>query len=155
MSLSFSPRKCHRYGHGIVISHIIRKKKRLRLLRRLTFCTRYIDDLWNPLVPSREFQRIAKQIYPSWLKLGLEHQATEINYLDMTIWHTQSNPVEWHSRLYDKKIAMIAKGLKLNKFPHPASKLSERCKYGVITSQLHRYNVACTPMTFSTVLPSA
>ena len=62
----------------------------------------------------------------------------------MTIWHTHDNPVEWHSRLYDKKIAMIAKGLKLNKFPHPASKLSERCKYGVITSQLHRYNVACT-----------
>merc|ERR1712139_200269 len=49
-----------------------------------------------------------------------------------------------HSRLYDKKIAMVAKGLKLNKFPDPASKLSSRCKYGVITSQLHRYNVACT-----------
>ena len=39
---------------------------------------------------------------------------------------------------------MIAKGLKLNRFPHPQSKLSRRCKYGVITSQLHRYNVACT-----------
>ena len=39
---------------------------------------------------------------------------------------------------------MVAKGLKLNKFPNPASKLSTRCKYGVITSQLHRYNMACT-----------
>ena len=60
----------------------------------------------------------------------------------MTIW--QGNEAEWHSKLYDKKVAMIEKGLKLNKFPHPASKLSTRCKYGVITSQLHRYNVACT-----------
>ena len=41
-------------------------------------------------------------------------------------------------------LRMIAKGLKLNRFPHPKSKLSPQCKYGVITSQLHRYNVACT-----------
>ena len=39
---------------------------------------------------------------------------------------------------------MIEKGLELNKFPHPSSKLAKRCKYGVITSQLHRYNVVCT-----------
>ena len=60
----------------------------------------------------------------------------------MTIWC--NNKTEWNSKLYDKNIGMIAKGLKLNKFPHPESKLSSRCKYGVITSQLHRYNVACT-----------
>ena len=59
----------------------------------------------------------------------------------MSIWCENS---KWHSKLYDKKIAMIDKGLKINKFPHPESKLSTRCKYGVITSQLHRYNVACT-----------
>ena len=69
----------------------------------------------------------------------------------MTIWHKDSHKDgtkmatgEWHSKLYDKKVQMIAKGMKLNKFPHPDSKLSTRCKYGVITSQLHRYNVACT-----------
>ena len=52
--------------------------------------------------------------------------------------------VEWHSKLYDKKVGMIAKGLKLNRSPHPESKLSLRCKYGIITSQLHRYNSVCT-----------
>ena len=41
---------------------------------------------------------------------------------------------------------MVDAGLKLDKFPHPTSKLSTRCKYGVITSQLHRYNVACTQL---------
>ena len=118
----------------------------LDTIRRLSFCTRYIDDLWNPLVGKTEFQKIAKKIYPSWLKLGLEDSGVSVNYLDMTIWHsTASNePVCWHSKLYDKKVGLIEKGLKLNRFPHPASKLSHRCKYGVIASQLHGYNTVCT-----------
>ena len=110
-------------------------------IRRLAFCTRYIDDLWNPLVSANEFKTVVKAIYPSWLELGLEHKGETVNYLDMTIWNKDK---KWHSKLYDKKLGMIAKGLKLNRFPHPCSKLAERCKYGVITSQLHRYNVVCT-----------
>ena len=87
-------------------------------------------------------EKIAEKIYPSWLTLGLEHKGDQVNYLDMTIWCNRDK--EWHSKLYDKKLNMIAKGLKLNRFPHPGSKLARRCKYGVITSQLHRYNVVCT-----------
>ena len=115
-------------------------------LRKLALCTRYIDDLWNPLMKKAKFQAIVKQIYPDWLKLGLEAEGEHVNYLDMTIWcsKTAAGETEWHSKLYDKKVKMLEKGLKLNKFPHPESKLSKRCKYGVITSQLHRYNVACT-----------
>ena len=117
------------------------------LLRRLSFCTRYIDDLWNPLVEKSEFQKIVKKIYPEWLTLGLEHEGKSVNYLDLTIWCTgevERQNIMWHSKLYDKKVELVAKGLKLNKFPDPESKLSMRCKYGVITSQLHRYKVACT-----------
>ena len=117
------------------------------LLRRLSFCTRYIDDLWNPLVEKSEFQKIVKKIYPGWLKLGLEHEGESVNYLDLTIWCTgdvERRNIKWHSKLYDKKLELVAKGLKLNKFPDPESKLSMRCKYGVITSQLHRYKVACS-----------
>ena len=66
----------------------------------------------------------------------------------MTISYDDS---QWQSKLYDKKKALMRAGLKLNKFPHPESKLSERCKYGVITSQLHRYKVACSrPRDFMT-----
>ena len=83
-----------------------------------------------------------KKIYPPWLQLGLEHECEIVNYLDMSIWCTAE--AKWHSKLYDKKVGLAAKGLKLNRFPHPQSKLSTCCKYGVITSQLHRYNVACT-----------
>ena len=110
-------------------------------------CVCVCDDLWNPLVESAKFQRIVKQIYPEWLSLGLEHHGERVNYLDMTVWCTGSvkaRNVKWHSKLYDKKIELVAKGLKLNKFPDPESKLSMRCKYGVITSQMHRYMVACS-----------
>lgn len=125
---------------------IASKSTKWQRLRDLTFCTRYIDDLWNPLVTKADFQEIAQQIYPqeSGLMLGdPEHDGRLVNYLDMTIWF-ECNSRQWHSKLYDKKLDLVAKGLKLNKFPDPASKLSTRCKYGVITSQLHRYNVACT-----------
>ena len=111
------------------------------VLRKLSFCARYIDDLWNPLIETEAFKRITKAIYPSWLKLGdPEHEGPSVNYLDMAIWYDKT----WHSKLYDKRVELVAKGLKLNKFPHPESKLSSRCKYGVITSQLHRFNTACT-----------
>ena len=116
-------------------------------MRKLSFCTRYIDDLWNPLIKRSEFQQIVSDIYPNWLQLGApEHEGKAVNYLDMTMWCRNK---QWHSKLYDKRIALVAKGLKLNTFPHPESKLSSRCKFGVITSQLHRFNIACTqPSSF-------
>ena len=116
------------------------------LLRDLSFCTRYIDDLWNPRVDRNTFEEIVKKMYPaeSGLELGEpEHDTQAVDYLDMTIWFDNISK-QWHSKLYDKKLDLVKKGLKLNKFPDPTSKLSSRCKYGVITSQLHRYNVACT-----------
>ena len=111
----------------------------------LAFCTRYIDDLWTPLVEETTFRAVTTQMAgnPEWLPLGEpEASGQEINYLDMSIKHKNSSSV-WSSKLYDKQEAMVAKGLKLNKFPHPESMLTRRCKYG-ITSQLHRYNVACS-----------
>ena len=116
--------------------------KRHKFLTQLALCSRYIDDLWNPLIRAKKFQAIAKQIYPRWLKLGApEHQGAAVPYLDMTITHDSSG---WRSSLFDKRIALQQQGLKINKFPHPKSKLSSRCKYGVITSQLHRFNTACS-----------
>jgi len=111
-------------------------------MRRMSYCTRYIDDLWNPAVAGATFQQATVQMYPDWLKLGdPEDEGADVNYLDMNIWNEGDR---WHSRLYDKRVGLVKKGLKLNKFPHPTSKLSVRCKLGIITSQLHRFEVACT-----------
>ena len=99
------------------------------------------------MVAGGEFTEIAANMYPPWLQPGEpEFRGEEINYLDMTI-KCEMGTSNWSSKLYDKKEAMILKGLKLNKFPHPESMLSSRCKYGVITSQLHRYTVACSSLT--------
>ena len=59
----------------------------------------------------------------------------------MTIFHQNGL---WQSKLYDKRVDLQRTGLKVNRFPDQRSKLTDRCKYGVITSQLHRYAVACT-----------
>ena len=54
----------------------------------LAFCTRYIDDLWNPLVEETTFRSVTAQMYPEWLPLGKpEARGQEINYLDMSIKH--------------------------------------------------------------------
>ena len=99
------------------------------------------------MVAEGEFTEITANMYPQWLQLGApEFKGEEINYLDMTI-KCENGTSKWSSKLYDKKEAMIRKGLKLNKFPHPESMLSSRCKYGIITSQLHRFSVACSSLT--------
>lgn len=65
-------------------------------------------------------------MYPDWLKLGdPKHEGADVNGLDMNIWNEGNR---WHSRLYDERVGLAKKGLKLNKFPHPTSKLSVRCK---------------------------
>ena len=69
----------------------IRNKTAHQLLWKLSCCTRYIDDLWNPLVPKAKFQSITRQIYPTWLQLGdPESEGKMVNYLDMTIWQQDS-----------------------------------------------------------------
>ena len=117
--------------------------KRHNPLTKLAFSTRYIDDLWNPLLEKPRFTKIAQDIYPAWLPLDEpESEGPSVNYLDMSIWCDNTKNI-WHSKLYDKRVALMKKGLKLNRFPHPQSKLATQCKVGVITSQLHRYNIAC------------
>ena len=85
---------------------------------------------------------ITKRKYSKWLALGeLEHEGNAVNYLDMTIGQRDGT---WQSTLYDKRVELEAKGLKRNKFPHPETKITTTCKYGVISSQLHRFKTVCT-----------
>ena len=123
----------------------LRNQKAKDMLQYLSCCTRYIDDLWNPLVNEETFRDITTHIYPEWLPLGEpEMKGRCVNYLDMSIY--KENRM-WHSKLYDKTVELTAKGLKTNKFPHRDSKLTTRCKYNIITSQFHRFTVACTKTT--------
>ena len=78
------------------------------------------------MVDKANFQDTAQQIYPpeSGLALGdPEHVGHSVNYLDMAIWF-DNKCQQRHSKLFYKKLELVAKGLKLNKFPDPPSKLS-------------------------------
>ena len=82
------------------------------------------------------------QIYPTWLQLGEpESEGKIVNYLDMSIWQQDGT---WQSKLYDKRVDLQTKGLTLNKFPHAETKITTRCKYGVISSQLYRFKTVCS-----------
>ena len=44
-----------------------RQQHQVATIHKLAFCTRYMDDLWNPLVDKEKFQTILKKIYLEWL----------------------------------------------------------------------------------------
>ena len=70
------------------------------------------------------FRVVTAQMYPEWLPLGQpEARGQEINYSVMSIKHNNDTS-KLSSKLYDKWEAMVAKGLKLNKSPHPESMLT-------------------------------
>ena len=58
----------------------------------------------------------------------------------MSIWWDVEER-KWHSKLHGKKEELMAKGLKNQQIPIPTS-VSPNFKYGIITRQLHHFNVA-------------
>ena len=40
------------------------KSAKWKRTRNMSLCTRYIDDLWSPLVDKANFQETAEQFYP-------------------------------------------------------------------------------------------
>ena len=67
----------------------------------------------------------------------------KVNYLDMTIWHSTAES-KMVCKLYDTRVGLAEKGLVLNKFPQVDLCLPEQSKYGIVTSQCHRYMVTCS-----------
>jgi hypothetical protein len=109
------------------------------LLRQLSLNTRFIDDLLNLCVPGNVMRGIVLEIYSSsGLIITSEGAGNRVDYLDMTIWHSKRCN-KMMSKVYDKRIALQAKGLQCNKFPHKDSCLSRQCKYGIVTSQCSRF----------------
>ena len=61
--------------------------KRHNALTKLAFSTRYIYDLWSPLLEKPRLTKIAQDTYPAWLPLDEpESEGPSVNYLDMSIW---------------------------------------------------------------------
>ena len=65
-----------------------------------------------------------------------------VNFLDITVEvNAKQNKFTW--KLFDKRDGILVNGIKLSSwrnFPHVKTMLAHSCKYGVITSQLYRFN---------------
>ena len=105
---------------------------------RVASCCRAIDDVLMIDLTSAERRWVLDRIYPASLQLTEEYASPgPIRYLDMEIKHDRGG---FYTDLYDKRDVMAAAGKmdRVRKFPHVDSALSLQCKYGCITSFLHR-----------------
>mmetsp|Transcript_31524 Transcript_31524/g.76680 ORF Transcript_31524/g.76680 Transcript_31524/m.76680 type:complete len:250 (+) Transcript_31524:64-813(+) len=82
--------------------------------------------------------RLVKRMYPPELELKeVCRSPGRIFYLDMEIRRDRAG---FYTTLYDKREALANAGLmgQVRKWPHISSVLSTRCKYGTVTSFMHR-----------------
>ena len=120
----------------------------LQVTQGFLLTKRYIDDLFsmnNPYmqhllyVDQHYFHPDLHGIYPRSLLVSVADVGTSIDYMDVTIL-----PVTGHSQrvttiLYDKREHKPLASLFIVKYPHISSNISDSAKYGIITSQFHRY----------------
>ena len=97
-----------------------------------------IDDVLFIDVSPAERKWTVARMYPPSLELKLERESpADMVYLDLAIRHDRGG---WYTDLYDKRDALHEQGLieVARKFPHFEAKLSQQCKYSVLTSFAHR-----------------
>jgi hypothetical protein len=112
------------------------------LAGRLARCCRNIDDVLFFDIKKGEVDWALEIFYPSATGLELKCECAtwegdgEIHYLDMYI---RDDGHGMYTTVYDKRTALAAAGMmgEVRRFPHVLSKLSETCKYAVLTSFLN------------------
>ncbi|DBA82247.1 TPA: hypothetical protein ACH3X2_000518 [Trebouxia sp. C0005] len=118
------------------------------IARAFLLTARYIDDLAsinNPYLHSLLYvdqhfhhNRILG-IYPRTLRVTTADSGISINYMDVTIQRQHSSSSRITTILYDKREHSPLADQFIIKFPHAMSNISAAAKYGVITSQYHRF----------------
>ncbi|KAL1529183.1 hypothetical protein AB1Y20_000142 [Prymnesium parvum] len=114
------------------------RERLLGLAARLSRCARAIDDILFLDITIDERDWIVKRMYPPALELKeVCRSPGRIFYLDTEIRRDRAG---FYTTLYDKREALASAGLmgQVRKWPHVSSVLSTRCKYGTITSFMHR-----------------
>ena len=103
-------------------------------LEHMAVTSRMIDDIIT--VDYNEFDPV--RIYPAHCRPTLSHEGHSVPALDMQL---SQDGRGFYSRLFDKRRQL---GLTFRRFPALRSVLSDRCKYGVMGSQVHRFMAICT-----------
>jgi hypothetical protein len=112
----------------------------ISLLTRHCRVKRFVDDLIA--VDHPDMPRLVNDIYPPMLTVNLSADDVRVDFLDMHIHLTSDS--HWAVSIYDKRRLPQFAHLHLIKYPHINSALGESAKYGVLTSQFHRYRRLCT-----------
>ena len=111
----------------------------LRSLAVRTACScRAIDDVLLINIAAADRRWLLLRMYPASLEHKEEYASPgPIRYLDMEIKHDRGG---FYTDLYDKRDVLAAQGKMSSvlKFPHIQSRLSTACKYGCMTSFMHR-----------------
>ena len=139
---------CYSYEYDF-ISRLVAAGK-FDLLRRFRFTRRFVDDLLscdNPdfcrylYVTSVDADGIAG-IYPSFLRLSGEQDSLErVSFLDT---YVAFDGRSWFTKTYDKREHPPLSRVDSLKYPDPSCYISDRAKFGIITSRLHGFGRICT-----------
>jgi hypothetical protein len=114
----------------------------LSLLKHHRWVKRFVDDLFAAGHP--QFASLIPTIYPPSLTVTLSADAPAVDYLDMHISLTSKQ--YWGVDIFDKRRQAKFAHLHLLKYPPIDSVLGASAKYGVLTSQFHRFRRLCTQM---------
>jgi hypothetical protein len=114
------------------------------LARQLQNCTRYIDDLFNLDIPDFDSLRyLPEGIYPKdILELNVADAGHSVPYMDIFV--RQNRRRGLITTIYDKRLDDKFKDVQVIRYPHIDSCLASMAKYGIVTSQMHRFARRCS-----------
>jgi hypothetical protein len=117
----------------------------VRLMRRLQFAGRYVDDLLG--IDTDILRDILytdgprRGIYPRGsLQLDETGAGTHVPYMDILLQQTSGIELD----LYDKRNEPGFRRIQMIRFPHVTSFISDSAKYNIVTSQFIRFSRLCS-----------
>lgn len=122
------------------------------ILRHFWNMKRYIDDILvidNPYFDTYLSYGTMDNtgmhgIYPTCLTLEKEQDSpVVVHFLDMAVFYDDTKKL-LRTTISDKRDKPMLRHFKMSKYPSHHAMLSRRSRYGVLTSQLHRYHNICS-----------
>ena len=138
---------CFSYEYDFV-SRLI-AANRVDILSHFVYTLRFVDDLLtcnNDIFDKYRYtsqtdESGIKGIYPPFLQLKCEQESlSEVSFLDVLVYKFKGVIC---TKIYDKREHPPLSSVNQTKYPHPSCFLSNRSKYGIITSRLHCFSRIC------------
>ena len=117
------------------------------LMRRFINVGRYVDDLLAvdaDVIHDRLYvSGTLRRIYPSGsLQLDETGSGTSVNYMDIVL--SRDHRLGVSTDVYDKRSEPGFRRIRMIRFPHIESHISDSAKYNILTSQFIRFHRLCT-----------